>query len=335
MGILIVNNPEARLALTVHLDDQGVLGTMANDVRKGLTSTPKYLLPKYFYDAHGSILFEEITALPEYYVARAEEQILSSTIGNLMFTIDPGEIIEIGSGSSTKTRAFFDSRVNPSKAMRYIPMDVSESMLRGSALEILRDYPFLEILGIVGDFERDLAHIPTSSHRRLVLFLGSTLGNLDYANRHIFLSNIRKLMNEDDRFLLGVDLVKDFNVLHAAYNDAAGITAQFNLNILNVLNRSLHAHFELDSFTHKAFYNADASRIEMHLVSGKAQMIGIDDLKMEIELGAGETIWTESSYKFTQGSLEGELNRADLHVEGWFTDPQGFFGLALVKPIIK
>jgi L-histidine N-alpha-methyltransferase len=327
------NNFESRLTLSVHLDNRGVLATIGDDVRRGLASTPKYLQPKYFYDAKGSILFEQITDLPEYYVARAEEEILLSSIGILMAQLDPAEIIEIGSGSSTKTRAFFNSHINTSLGMRYLPMDVSEAMLRESALELLRDYPFLEILGIVGDFERDLHHIPISSHRRLILFLGSTLGNLDLANRHTFLSNIRKLMNKNDRFLLGVDLVKDSNVLHAAYNDSRGITAQFNLNILNVINKSLDAHFDLGSFTHSAFFNSDASRIEMHLVSDKAQTIQINGLKMEIALSKGETIWTESSYKFTRSRLESEFKGANLHLEEWFTDPKDFFGLALVKGV--
>ena len=321
-----------RLHIAVYLDGQGLLSTMADEVRRGLTATPKTLPPKYFYDERGSELFEQITTLPEYYPARTEHELLSSIAGDLMATLRPAELAELGSGSSAKTKVLLDAKSCPEHLGRYVPVDVSESMLRGTALELLSSFPFLEVHGMVGDFERDLGKLATAAGRRLVLFLGSTLGNLEPDQRSRFFSNVRALLGREGRFLLGIDLVKDAGTLNAAYNDAAGITAEFNRNILRAINNGLHADFDPEAFRHHAFYNEAAARIEMHLVSGAEQVVHVRDLGLTVRIAAGESIWTESSYKFTQETVAKELAEAGMRLDQWYTDPHQLFGLALAAP---
>jgi L-histidine N-alpha-methyltransferase len=213
--------------------------------------------------------------------------------------------------------------------MRYTPIDVDETTVAEAADRLVSEDPALEVHAVIGDFERHLGHVPPAVGRRLVLFLGSTIGNLDPGPRHALLAQVRTLLDRGDRLLLGVDLVKDVRVLEAAYNDAAGVTAQFNRNILEVVNRSLDADFEPEAFRHHAWFNAAESRIEMHLVSDVAQTARVRTLGLVVDLEPGETIWTESCYKFTRGSVEAMLEGAGLTLDGWHTDPAERFALAL------
>ena len=320
-----------RLTVDVHMTPQQIQEALTEDVRRGLTADQKYLLPKYFYDTHGSDLFERITELPEYYPTRAETELLASIAGGFMAQIQPQELVELGSGSSSKTRLLLDAGAGGLR--RYIPLDVSADMVRATAEGLLQDYSSLSVHGVIGDFERHLRHLPPAIGRRLVLFLGSTLGNLDGAARLDLLRQIRRLLDPGDRLLLGVDLVKEVSVLEAAYNDSQGVTAAFNRNILLVVNRALYADFQPESFRHHAFYNREAARIEMHLVPDALQAIRIEGLGLTVTVRPQESIWTESSYKFTRQSVEAMLGEAGLPLERWYTDPDARFGLALAAPV--
>ena len=321
-----------RLQIDVHLNAHDALHTMAGDVRRGLTASPKYLLAKYFYDDVGSDLFERITELPEYYLTRAERGLLHGIAQELLAEVRPMELVELGSGSSSKTRVLLDSLNGAHGLARYLPFDVSEGMVRSTAASLQRDYPFLHVHGVIGDFERHLGLFPAPTGRRLVLFLGSTIGNLNVPDRQRFLAQVRRLMDGEDRLLLGVDLVKDVDVLEVAYNDSADVTAEFNRNILRVVNRGLHADFDPESFRHLAFYNQADARIEMHLAPDSAQTVRIADLDLTIEVRPGETLWTESSHKFTRESTAAMLEAAGMALERWYTDDQRLFGLALAAP---
>ncbi len=321
-----------RLAVDVHLNEQGVLDSIADDVRRGLTARPKYLPPKYFYDERGSDLFERITELPEYYPTRTERALLDSRAGPLMAELRPQELVELGSGSSSKTRTLLDAGNGAHPPARYVPFDVSESMVRSTAAALLADYPALHIHGVIGDFERHLGELPEPLGDRLVLFLGSTIGNLTGPERHRFLAQVRRLLGHGGRLLMGVDLVKDVAVLEAAYNDSAGVTAEFNRNILRVVNKGLHANFHPEAFRHHAFYNREAARIEMHLVPESPQTVRLRDLELTIHVGPDESIWTESSHKFTRESTGAMLESAALRLERWYTDPEELFGLVLAAP---
>ncbi len=321
-----------RLQIDVYLSDQGVLHTMAEDVRRGLTATPKTLPPKYFYDAEGSDLFECITELPEYYPTRTERGLLASVAEEIMGQVCPRELVEVGSGSSSKTRLLLDSRNGADTLALYLPFDISEEMLRASAASLLEEYPSLHVRGVVGAFEQHLDNLPPPTGRRLVAFLGSTIGNLDPPQRHLLLLELRGLLEPDGRLLLGVDLVKDVSILEAAYNDSAGVTAQFNRNILRVVNRGLQADFQPDAFQHQAFFNREEARIEMHLRPVSPQTVQVRDLGLTIEVTPEETIWTESSYKFTHDSVAAMFRDAGLTLERWYTDADNLFGLALASP---
>lgn len=321
-----------RYRIDVHVDEQSRLRDLAEDVRRGLTGHPKVLPPKYFYDAAGSQLFERITRLPEYYLTRVEEDLLATFAPDLMRGLEPRDIVEIGSGSSTKIRRLLDERNGTRRTTRYVPVDVDVNSLEIAAARLAKDYPFLRVHAVVGDFERQLAEVPAPAGRRLVLFLGSTIGNLDPPARHDFLLQVRRLLQPGDRFLLGVDLVKDTRVLEAAYNDAAGVTREFNRNILRVVNRGVDADFEPEAFRHLAFYNTAASRIEMHLVSTSRQTVRLRRLGLTVEMPPGEGIWTESSYKFTRESTRAALEAAGLSMTRWHADPDNHFALVLAAP---
>ena len=281
----------------------------------------------------GSLLFERITRLPEYYPTRTEAALLAHLASPLVGTLSRGDIVEIGPGSSEKTRRVLDALNGNRGQVRYVPLDVDRVTLETSARRLLRDYPELDIHAVAGDFERDLAHVPPPVGRRIVLFLGSTIGNLDPPPRRDFLCAIRALLHgRDDRLLLGVDLVKDVKVLEAAYDDAAGVTREFNRNILRVVNRRADADFDPDSFRHLAFYNRGADRIEMHLVADSAQDVRLGRLGMTLHFAEGDDIWTESSYKFTRSGVEAMLEEADLRLAEWHVDPARYFALALARP---
>ncbi len=319
-----------RYRVEVHADAHTRLKAMAEDVLRGLGARPRWLPPKYFYDAAGSRLFEEITRLPEYYLTRTENALLDRLAPALMRDLAPRDVVELGSGFSLKTRRLLDARGGG--ALRYTPVDVDQTTVATSAERLLAEDPALEVHAIIGDFERHLVHVPPPSGRRLVLFLGSTIGNLDAPARQTLLSQVRGLLRRGDRLLVGVDLVKDVAVLQAAYDDAAGVTAAFNRNILHVINRSLGADFEPAAFRHHAWYNAAESRIEMHLVAEQAQTVRVRSLGLTVRLERAESIWTESSYKFTRGSARAMLAAAGLRLEGWHTDADQRFALALAAP---
>ena len=321
-----------RLRIDLLLDEQERARLLAEDVRRGLTATPKTLPPKYFYDAAGSDLFERITELPEYYLTRAEAGLLNSTASSVMSTVKPREIVELGAGSATKTRLLLDAAHAAGSLARYLPFDVSPDALRAAGAALMERYPFLKVHGSVGDFERHLDQIPPPDGSRLALLLGSTIGNLEPAFRTKFLSQVRGLVAEGGGFLLGVDLVKDVAALHAAYNDSEGVTAAFNRNVLHVVNRELGADFQPQAFQHHAFFNPVASRIEMHLVPRELQNVRIATLSLSVEIRPDESIWTESSYKFTQASTAAMLEEAGFELGEWYTDPGRQVGLALAVP---
>ena len=317
----------------VYTEDRARDEALAEDVRRGLTSDPKFLPPKYFYDRAGSLLFERITELPEYYLTRTEAKILRNIAPTLIGNIFHGDIVEIGSGTSSKTRQMLDALNGNRPRVRYVALDVDRQTLEDSAARIIDEYPGLRVHAVVGDFERDLGHVPPPEGRRLVVFFGSTIGNLDPPERQRFLEGVRGLLaTRDDRFLLGVDLVKDARVLEAAYDDASGVTREFNRNILRVVNRGLDADFRPEAFRHVAFYNAEAARIEMHLVATSPQHVHLDRLGLDVRFEAGDDIWTESSYKFTRPGVEAMLEEADLELEEWHVDSKGYFALALARP---
>jgi L-histidine N-alpha-methyltransferase len=303
--------------------------TLAEDVREGLSRELKELPPKYFYDARGSRLFDRITALPEYYPTRCERAILNRYAPEIVAGAGAEELVELGSGTASKTRALLYAMAGAGTLRRYVPFDVDESVVEGCAAELVGLYPGLRVHGVVGDFERDLERLP-AGERRLFAFLGGTIGNLFPEERAAFLARLRGLMDDGDWLLLGTDLVKDSDVLEAAYNDSEGVTAEFNRNILRVVNAGLGADFDPEAFEHVAFYDEDNSWIEMRLRADGPQRVTIDGL--EVELEDGEEIRTEISAKFTPPGVAGELREAGFALERFFTDRGGLFGLSLARP---
>jgi L-histidine N-alpha-methyltransferase len=315
----------------VRTDARARQAAMAEDIRQGLSMRPLRLPPKYFYDEAGSRLFDEITRLPEYYLTRTEEALLAEVAPGLMHALDPRDVVELGSGFSTKTRRLLGARA-ADRPLRYTPVDVDGTAVAAAADHLLADDPRLEVHAVIGDFEHHLDHVPPPAGRRLVLFLGSTIGNLDAPARQALLGRVRRLLRPGDGFLLGVDHVKDRAVLEAAYNDAAGVTAAFNRNILRVVNRGLGADFRADAYRHHAWYNSAESRIEMHLAPESPQVVTVSSLDLTLRLEPSETIWTESSYKFTRVSARSMLSAAGLRLEEWYTDREQRFALALAAP---
>jgi L-histidine N-alpha-methyltransferase len=320
---------EAVLEARVRIDCHPIHDTLADDVREGLSRELKELPPKYFYDARGSELFEEITALPEYYPSRCERSILNRYAPEIVARAEAEELVELGSGSASKTRALLYAMAGAGSLRRYVPFDVSESVVESSAGELVEMYPGLSVHGVVGDFERDLERIPVG-RRRLFAFLGGTVGNLYPDERGAFLGRISALMDRTDRLLLGTDLVKDRAMLEAAYNDSQGITAEFNRNVLRVLNERLESDFEPEAFEHVAFFDEQSSWIEMRLRANGEQRARIDGT--EVDFADGEEIRTEISTKFTREAVEEELGSAGLELEDFFTDDAGLFGVAFARP---
>jgi L-histidine Nalpha-methyltransferase len=310
----------------VHVDRLGLHDALADDVRRGLRDRPKSLPPKYFYDAVGSALFERITRLPEYYLTRAEHALLDAHARGILREAKPEEIVELGAGSPAKFRRLL-AAMNGAPVRRYVPIDVDGGMLEESARTLLRDHPDLDIHAVVGDFERHLDRVPPATGRRLIAFLGSTIGNLDVAARQRLLVGLRGLLGDGDRLLIGMDLVKNLAALQAAYDDAEGVTAEFNRNILRVVNRELRANFRPEAFRHVARWNDADSRVEMHLAADDRQTATVEDLDMAVAVEPGETIWTESSHKFTRLSAGTMLAEAGLALVSWHTD--GAYALAV------
>jgi L-histidine Nalpha-methyltransferase len=319
------------IEIEVHLRADGGLA-MARDIRLGLTAKPKELAPKYFYDEIGSQLFEQITELPEYYPTRTEREILSQRSAEIVAAAgEPGTLVELGSGSAAKTRHLLNAMRDAGCLSTYVPVDISGQITHETAELLAEEYPGLAVHGLICDFEHDLERIPSGSGGRLVAFLGGTIGNLYPGPRRDFLARIGALLERGDRILLGTDLVKEPSRLEAAYDDSQGVTAQFNKNVLAVLNRELGGDFDLDSFEHVARYDADATRMDIRLRSLADQTVRLDGLDLTVSFAAGEEMRTEISTKFTREQLDAIYGEAGLRLDGWFTDPAGDYALSLAS----
>ncbi|MFF2305326.1 L-histidine N(alpha)-methyltransferase [Streptomyces sp. NPDC058128] len=296
------------------------------DVLHGLNRSPKELPPKWFYDARGSELFEEITRLPEYYPTRAEREILKQRAPEIAAATGARTLVELGSGSSEKTRFLIDALLPGLDS--YVPVDVSESALTGAAESLLAERPGLHVHALVADFTRGLA-LPGTAGPRLVAFLGGTIGNLLPGERRTFLRSVRAMLSPGDALLLGTDLVKDEATLVAAYDDSSGVTAAFNKNVLAVIDRELGADFEPDAFDHVAVWDREREWIEMRLRARRALTVKIPELDLVVPFAAGEEMRTEVSAKFRQAGVRAELAEADLDLDRWWTDSEGRFALSL------
>ena len=304
---------------------------LAGEVLRGLLATPKTLPPKLFYDARGSELFDAICELPEYYQTRTERLILESSAEDIVERSGAVELVELGSGSATKTRVLLDAMAAAGALERYVPVDVSATTVHAAAETLVQEYPGMSVYGVVGDFERHLSHLPEPAGPRLVAFLGGTLGNFPPGSRRRFLRGLRNALGSDGFLLLGTDLVKDPRVIEAAYDDSAGVTAQFNLNVLHVLNRELDADFDVDAFEHVAFFDRKREWIEMRLRATDSQRVRIGKLDLDIEFAAREELRTEISAKFTPARLEGDLSAAGLELVELYTDPDKLFAVSLSR----
>ncbi len=317
-------------SLTRRLPADAAATALAEDVRAGLGSRPKQLPPKWFYDARGGELFEQITRLPEYYPTRAEREILTDRAGEIAAATGARTLIELGSGSSRKTRLLLDALSEAGTLRGYVPVDVSADALEQACRTLIRQYPELTAHALVADFQHDL-DLPDTDGPRLLAFLGGTIGNLVPGERAAFFQNIRAELAPGDAFLLGADLVKDADTLVAAYDDAAGVTAAFNKNVLAVINRELDADFDLDAFEHVALWDARQEWIEMRLRARAALVVKIPALDLAVGFERGEELRTEISAKFRRAALTAELARAGLSLQHWWTDGAGRFALALIS----
>jgi L-histidine N-alpha-methyltransferase len=319
------------IAIDVHLDADAA-ATMARDVRAGLCDYPKELAPKYFYDERGSLLFEQITELPEYYPTRAERQILERRSAEILEAAgSPSTLTELGSGSASKTRHLLSAMRDRDSLHTYVPVDISEEITHRTAAELVEEYPGLDVHGLVCDFEQHLERIPHGTDRRMIAFLGGTIGNLYPRQRQAFLERIAALLGPQDHLLLGTDLIKHRTRLEAAYNDSAGVTAAFNKNVLAVLNNEFGADFDLDAFEHVARYDDEAERMDIRLRSLVDQEVRLEDLDLNVSFAGGEEMRTEISTKFSRERLESVYAGAGLELQGWFTDAAGDYALSLAR----
>ncbi|MBY0442828.1 MAG: L-histidine N(alpha)-methyltransferase [Mycobacteriaceae bacterium] len=316
------------VSLSNHLAADSAYHALRRDVLDGLSATPKSLSPKWFYDSIGSDLFDQITRLPEYYLTRAETEILRARSVQIAAESGADTVVELGSGTSEKTRILLHALQKQGSLRKYVPFDVDASMLSASAAAIQNEYPGIEIAAVCGDFEEHLAEIPAGG-RRLFIFLGSTIGNLPSGPRVEFLAGLAAVLQPGDSLLLGTDLVKDSDRLLRAYDDAAGLTAQFNRNVLAVINRELDADFDVDCYAHVARWNAAHEHIEMWLRAEREQRVWIGALGLAVEFAAGEEMLTEYSCKFRPEGVAAELSAAGLRPVRWWTDVAGDFGLSL------
>ena len=300
----------------------------------GLQQNPKSLPCRYFYDEEGSQLFEAICTLPEYYLTRIERAILQERAAAIASLFCSNiALVELGSGSAAKTRILIEAFLCRQGALRYIPVDISRTILEESSPALLQDFPELEILAIAGEYQDGLEYLKTRSDQPvLILWLGSNVGNFERSEAAAFLRRVRDTMSPQDRLLVGIDLRKDRAVLERAYDDAQGVTARFNLNILAHINRELGGHFDLENFHHRAVYNPEPGRIEMYLVSTNAQSIPIDHLDLEVEFAAGEAIHTENSYKYSRAEIQALASDAGLRLEQQFFDAHQRFSVNLFAP---
>ncbi|MFJ2113260.1 MULTISPECIES: L-histidine N(alpha)-methyltransferase [unclassified Streptomyces] len=318
--------------LTRTLPEDATGAALRADVLQGLTRTPKVLPPKWFYDARGSELFEEITRLPEYYPTRAEREILLTRAPRIAAVTGARALIELGSGSSDKTRHLLDELMEVTGLAHYVPVDVSESALTGAAESLLAERPGLHVHALIADFTASLV-LPSTPGPRLVAFLGGTIGNLLPPERAEFLASVRALLAPGDSLLLGTDLVKDESVLVRAYDDTAGVTAEFNKNVLGVINRELGADFDPDDFEHVARWDREEEWIEMRLRARRALAVKIPELDLVVHFEAGEEVRTEVSAKFRQDRVRDELAVAGMELAHWWTDGEGRFALSLATAV--
>jgi L-histidine N-alpha-methyltransferase len=318
--------------IEVDLPDGGALAGMAEVVREGLSCPFKELPPKFFYDERGSELFERITEQPEYYPTRCEREILAARGGEIVAAAQPRTLIELGSGAATKSRVLLDAMRDAGTLERFVPVDISEEITRRVAGELVGEYPGLVVEGIVCDYETHLERIPRPEGA-LIAFLGGTIGNFRPGPRRSFLARIATLMYPGDRFLLGTDLVKDAATLEAAYNDAAGVTAAFNKNVLDVLNRELEANFDPDAFEHVAFWDPDNEWIDIRLRALTEQFVDLRALDMRAHFSRNEEMRTEISTKFTRERIESSYADAGLELLEWWTDADDRYALSLARPL--
>ncbi len=306
--------------------------SLANDVLDGLTRPFKELPPKHFYDARGSELFERICELPEYYPTRTERQILEQRASEIVERTGAGELVELGSGSAEKARILLGAMDDAETLKRYVPLDVSEQVVREAAEQLVEDYDGLQVHGVIGDFERHLERVPDSDGvPRLVALLGGTIGNFPPGTRRGLLRKISALLGPEDRLLLGTDLVKDPAMIEAAYDDSAGITAEFNRNILHVINRELDADFSPQAFDHVAFFDRRHEWVEMRLRARRPCTVLIGGLGLRVEFAAGEELRTEISAKFTRERVQSDFEAAGLTIDRWYTDDGARFALSLAR----
>jgi L-histidine N-alpha-methyltransferase len=321
---------QSAVHLINHLGRDYLRQSLEHDVHTGLTSTPKWLPPKWFYDKTGSDLFSQITRLPEYYPTRRELTILREQAADIATRSRADTLVELGSGTSEKTVLLLDALTTAGTLHTYTPVDVDAITLADAARRLASRYAGLTVHAVCADFEHHLALLPRTG-RRMVAFLGGTIGNLDPATREVFLKELRTTLRRGDTFLLGADLIKDTSRLIAAYDDAAGVTAAFNRNVLHVINRELDADFEPDAFEHVALYDAEHDWIEMRLRATRAMHVRVGDLGLHVSFEAGEEVRTEISAKFRPDDLRRELVSAGFEVNHRYTDPTGDFGLFLAS----
>ena len=311
--------------------NRAALDGLARDVLLGLGRRPRSLPPKHFYDARGSELFELICSTPEYYPTRTEQALLERTAESIVRETHPACIVELGSGSARKISTLLKAIENAQAHCSYVPCDVSRSAIELSGRTLNDRFPWLSIHGIVGDYERDLDALPRLGPT-LYMFLGGTIGNFEPEHAARFIASIAKHMRPGDHLLLGTDLVKHKSILNRAYNDSQGITADFNKNVLRVINQRLRADFDLATFEHVAYFNGEKQQIEMYLESRRAQTVHIGELDMAVQFAAGERILTEISRKFTRGSVKSMLAQGGLRLHSWFEPENGYFGLSIAEP---
>ena len=317
--------------MDVHLSASDLRSAMERDVRIGLSAEQKWLPPIYFYDDRGSTLFDDITRLPEYYLTRAERAVLEAHADDIAEVTGADTLVELGAGTCEKSRVLLDALERSGRLARYVPLDVSDSTLWAAATALAEEYSGLSVHAVVGDFHQHMGLVPGGG-RRLVAFLGSTIGNLTPDERARFLFDLNCTMAHGDHLLIGTDLVKDPARLVPAYDDSQGVTAAFNRNVLHVVNRELRGDFVPEGFEHVARWNAESRWIEMRLRATSAQAITVADLDLEVRFAPGEELLTEISAKFTRPGVEEELDKAGFVVDAMWEDPAGDFLLTLARP---
>jgi dimethylhistidine N-methyltransferase len=322
--------PRQRFHLLV-LDSRTRLESFAEDVRAGLTGLPKALPCRYFYDDEGSRLFGEICTLPEYYLPRAEREVLHTHAADAAGEFaGPVTLVELGSGNAAKTRILIEQLLRRQGRLKYVPIDICRGVLEHSSRELLDDYPGLSVLGLAGEYHQALEHLSgIAEEPKLILWLGSNIGNFDRDEAAQFLQRVRQTMTPGDRLLAGIDLRKDPGTLERAYDDSRGVTARFNLNLLRRINRELGGRFDLAAFRHRAVYNEDAGRVEMYIDSVRGQCVRIEQLRLDVPFAAGEAVHTENSYKYSRDEIEAVAAAAGLELRRQWLDARGRFSTNL------